>query len=201
MPRYKAKTTTYKRLKDTSNKQPRKSRLFEFTDPFPEIHGTLPEKMVYAQLTKFGIPFYFLNDFQYRDDYADFFKEYQHDIVIPDANLVIEVQGAHWHSKPTTIEADAMKFAVAEVFGRQVRAWWDFEIYNDVVGLILAEPALVALIGKKPYGELAPIKRTKIDSSKGIRTLNARKKKPYRSANRLKSSQLRKSIYSYEANR
>ena len=33
-------------------------------DPFPHIHGTLPEKMVYAELSKRGIPFLFLNDFK-----------------------------------------------------------------------------------------------------------------------------------------
>lgn len=44
-------------------------------------------------------------------------KFYQADFIIPSAKIIIEVQGAFWHSKPATIDSDAYKFALYEVSG------------------------------------------------------------------------------------
>jgi G:T-mismatch repair DNA endonuclease (very short patch repair protein) len=145
-------------------------------DPFVMVHGTLPEKMVYEALSRRGIPFYFLNDVTINIPELNILKDYQADFLIPSLNLIIEVQGAYWHSKPKTVEADAFKFALYEQMGYKVLAWWDFDIIENVNKLFLQEPML------RPYGaignkstELAPKKRTKVDTSKGIRTLNKRR--------------------------
>ena len=142
-------------------------------DPFPGVHGTVPEKMVYEQLTRRGIAFYFLNDFTYSIPEIDFIKEYQSDFVIPSMRLIIEVQGAHWHSMPKTIESDAFKFAVYESTGWQVLAWWDYDILDNVNRLFALEPKLAGYnyVGNIST-ELAPVSRKKQDTSKGIRTLN-----------------------------
>lgn len=147
-------------------------------DPFPWVHGTLPEKMVYAELSRRGIPFLFLNDFRYVIPEIDFDKWYQHDFVIREQKIIIEVQGSYWHSKPETIEADAFKFAVAQTQGWTVLAWWDFDILENIHVLFEKEPKLR---GYKPISQglvnkEQPVeKRTLIDSSKGIRTLNRRR--------------------------
>lgn len=159
------------------------TRYTTFIDPHPLGFGTLPEKLVYSKLTREGIPFYYLNDLTFSDPEADYFKIFQADFYIPDANLIIEIQGAHWHSMPKTIEADAFKFAVYETFGYKALAWWDYEILDHLDALFASEPRLVALA--KPQAasnttELAPKARTKTDSSKGIRTLNRRHRKPLR---------------------
>lgn len=183
MPRLKKTISTVKRRTDTANKY-RRPGAFAWQDPFPEIHGTLPEKMVYAALTQAGIPFYFLNDVSFNIPEMEFFKEYQVDFLIPSINAIIEVQGSYWHSKPEAIESDSFKLAVYETLGYKVLVWWDYEIYTNLPGLLvgngilLAAPRTTAQQGRST--ELTPIKRTKIDTSKGIRTMNSRRRKPYR---------------------
>jgi hypothetical protein len=152
--------------------------VFTWTDPFPEVHGTVPEKMVYAELTRMGIPFLFLNDQTFTIPEIDFSKEYQADFIIPSLRIIIEVQGAYWHSKPETLEADAFKLAVYESTGYKPFAWWDYDIIDDVRALFFSVPELVAAM--RPQGisrsaELPVQSRKKQDTSKGIRTLNARR--------------------------
>ena len=201
MPRLKTTTTTYKRRKDTATKS-RITNQFDWVDPFPLGFGTKPEKMVYAAFRNLGIEFYYLNDLQFRDDYLEFFKEYQADFYVPAANLVIEIQGGYWHSKPEVIDSDSYKFAVYEAFGKRAVAWWDYEIYQDLYGLIQRTPELAGLIRNNGQGkELAPMKRTLTDSSKGIRTGNARKRKPYKQFYGTRKSTLRKPRSSYAATR
>jgi very-short-patch-repair endonuclease len=148
----------------------------KWIDPYVTVHGTLPEKMVYEALSRRGIPFYFLNDININIPEISILKDYQADFMIPSMRLIIEVQGAFWHSKTATIEADAFKFALYEQMGYKVLAWWDFDIIENINKLFMAEP-LLANYGSTQSGstELVPIKRTKIDTSKGIRTLNQRR--------------------------
>lgn len=202
MPRYKTTRTTVKRRKDTYTKEYVKN-VFDFVDMFPEVHGTLPEKIVYNALHRAGIPFLFLNDLSFNDPNIDFYKTYQVDFIIPSVKVIIEVQGSYWHSKPTAIEADAYKMAVYESFGYKALAWWDYEIMNNVADLIGKEPLLISianpvwLVGKSR--ELPVTVRTKVDTSQGIRTMNARKKKPYRVRNQLAKKQVRKVQSGYVA--
>lgn len=147
-------------------------------DPFPTVHGTLPEKIVYAELSRRNIPFLFLNDMHFVFPEIDFDKEYQADFVIPSLRLIIEVQGAFWHSKPGTIESDAFKFAVYETGGYRVLAWWDFDIISNIHALFGADPQLSAASAPNSNtksAELPVQKRTKVDTSKGIRTLNKKR--------------------------
>ena len=161
--------------------QNRVSRYDKFIDPHPLGFGTLPEKMVYDKLSRMGIEFYYLNDLTFDDPAADYFKVFQADFYIPAANTIIEIQGAHWHSMPKTIEADAFKFAVYETFGYHAVAWWDYEILDHLDALFASEPLLLAIAHPEfasTSKELTPKARTKTDSSQGIRTLNRRHRKP-----------------------
>lgn len=142
-------------------------------DPFPNVHGTLPEKMVYAALSFRNIPFLFLNDYQFEISEIEFIKEYQADFIIPSLRIIIEVQGAYWHSKPESIESDSFKFAVYEMLGWRAVAWWDYEIINNVNLLFAKDPQLSQYsVVKNTTSELPVISRKKQDTSKGIRTLN-----------------------------
>lgn len=150
-------------------------------DPFPTVHGTLPEKIVYAALSARGIRFYFLNDITTNIPEINIYKEYQADFILPDHKVIIEVQGYYWHSKPGAIESDAFKFAMYQSAGYRPLAWWDFEILEDINSLFLRDlPALASSRHLSASSELAPIKRTKVDTSKGIVTLN--KKRAYRNS-------------------
>lgn len=177
MPRYLKDTASAKKRKATNSNYYTKN-VYSWVDPFPEVHGTLPEKMVYAELTRMGIPFYFLNDFRYSIPEIDFSQEYQADFVIPSLKIIIEVQGAYWHSKPETLESDAFKFAVYEATGWKPLAWWDYDIINDVRALFFSVPELVGAINHHDLNsstEIAPVSRKKPDTSKGIKTMNQRR--------------------------
>jgi len=199
MPRYKTTRTTVKRRIESGDKYYKKG-LYEWQDPFPEVHGTKPEKMVYAALTQAGIPFYFLNDISFSSPDIDFFKEYQADFIIPSVKVIIEVQGSYWHSKPAAIESDSYKLAVYKSFGYTPLVWWDYQIMTNLAELLTSSGVLLSAPRSAKNGrgttELTPMKRTKVDTSKGIRTMNARKRKPYstfigaskRSSRKVKSS-------------
>lgn len=200
MPRLKQNISSVKRRLETSDEY-RKHNVYDWIDPFPEIHGTKPEKMVYAALTLAGIPFYFLNDISFSMPEIDFFKEYQADFMIPSVKVIIEVQGSYWHTKPAAIESDSYKMAVYESFGYKALAWWDYEIFTNLAGLLSSSGILLTAPRVAPQPgrstELTPIKRTKVDTSKGIRTMNARKRKPYRNFVGTGRRKSRKAISSY----
>lgn len=175
MPRF-VKSTFKSRAEKADRTSLRGSR--KWVDPFPAVHGTLPEKMVYAELTRLGIPFLFLNDLRFTLPDIGFDKYYQADFVLPDLRLIIEVQGSYWHSMEKTIEADAFKFAIYEMVGYKVLAWWDYDIISRLHDLIAAEPLLLSAANTVPRStstELPVQRREKQDTSKGIRTLNQKR--------------------------
>ena len=112
-------------------------------DPYPAVHGTLPEKMVYEQLSRRGIRFYFLNDFTYTIPEIALSKEFQSDFVLPDQKIIIEVQGAYWHSLPKTIESDAFKFALYDKNHKNDNMW---DCLDSLIG------GCTVSIGSKLYG-------------------------------------------------
>lgn len=157
----------------------RRVRKGTWVDPFAMIHGTLPEKMVYAELSRRQIPFLFLNDIRFQIPEIAFDKHYQADFVLPAHKIIIEVQGAYWHSTEEAIESDAFKFAIYQITGYTVLAWWDYEIYADIQGLFNKNPILAGHpprdVHDKGSSELPVKRRTKVDTSKGIRTMNMRR--------------------------
>lgn len=150
-----------------------------FVDPFPLGFGTLPEKIVYAELSRRSIPFYYLNTLPFAIPDIEFLKDYQADFILPDQKIIIEVQGAYWHSMDKTIEEDAFKFAVYQMTGWRPLAWWEYDIQSRITELFAADPVLSTFQYnpmKTSTSELAPLNRVKTDSSQGIRTNNYKTK-------------------------
>ncbi len=163
--------TTAKRADKASRQRYVKGQLF--VDPFPNVHGTLPEKVVYAELSRRGIPFYFLNDFDYSIPELDLVKTFQSDFRIPSLKIIIEVQGSYWHSMEKAIEADAFKAAIYEMSGWKVLSWWDYDILSRLHTLFAQEPDFAQYQPQQTgSSELAVVSRVKQDTSQGIRTLN-----------------------------
>lgn len=187
MPRY---VTRRRRLltKDRAERA-RKMRVRSraWIDPFPLGFGTLPEKMVYAELSRRGIRFYYLNDVRFKIPEINFDKTYQADFVLPDHKIIIEVNGAYWHSMDKTIESDAFKYAIYQISGYTVLAWWDYDIYKDIQSLFAKNPVLgrYAPVATRGSSELKAKSRKKADTSQGIRTLN--RKRALRSAYKKKA--------------
>lgn len=155
----------------------RVTHLNDWSDPFPLGFGTEPEKRVYEALSRRGIPFLYLNDIRLQIPEIEFDQFYQADFIIPSLRIIIEVQGAHWHSMPKTIEEDAFKFALYQQTGWRPLAWWDFDILDNVNKLFAADPQLSQYnyIGADASTEMAVQRRTKTDSSQGIRTVNQKR--------------------------
>jgi hypothetical protein len=76
-----------------------------FIDRFPLGFGTLPEKIVYDALSRRNIPFYYLNDIELTVPEINFDQFFQADFILPTLRIIIEVQGARWHSMDKTIES------------------------------------------------------------------------------------------------
>lgn len=148
-----------------------------WVDPFPNVLGTVPEKMVYEQLVRRSIPFWFQNEVNFSIPEIEFAKDYRPDIVLYSLKIIIEVQGSYWHSKPQAIEDDAFKFAVYEATGWKVLAWWDYDIIYDINKLFLEEPLLSSYgyTGNNMTTEGTNGRKVIRDDTKGIRTLNYRR--------------------------
>lgn len=145
----------------------------QWIDPFPTVDGTLPEKMVYAELSRRGIAFAFQNEVQFLIPEIDFSKDYRPDIIIPALKVIIEVQGSYWHSKPEAIENDAYKFAVYEMTGWKVLAWWDYDIMTRLLDLFAEQPEFYYRTIAEGYNsEFIYTKKIYRDDSKGIVTMN-----------------------------
>lgn len=113
-------------------------------DPFPEVPGTRPEKMVYAELVNRGIPFRFqewlhivLPDYDLQGN--DWYKP---DFIIPELKIIIEVQGAYWHTKPDQIQKVSYKYALYQLMGFKILLWWDYEIEDHLHDLFNKESGL-----------------------------------------------------------
>lgn len=170
-----------KRLQPLTTKQKvereSKSRVTGYkrwVDPFPNVQGTLPEKMVYAELVRLRIPFLFQNNINFSIPEIEFNKDYRPDIAIPSLKIIIEVQGSYWHSKDKAIEDDAYKFAIYQTVGWTVLAWWDYDIMDHLQQLFSEQPQLVAASVFSHDNKSTEYFERKVyrDDSKGIVTMN-----------------------------
>lgn len=142
-------------------------------DPFPNVLGTKPEKIVYAALSYRGIPFWAQDEVRFSIPEIGFDKDYRPDFVLPTLRIIIEVQGAYFHSKPNVIDADAFKFAIYEQTGWRALAWWDFDILDNVNKLFQADPQLAAFpVIQNASSEQDNGRKVIRNDAKGIQTLN-----------------------------
>lgn len=171
----------------------------QWIDPFPTVPGTKPEKMVYAQLMFRGINFQFIPLFNVNLPLLDISKNYRPDFILPDFKIIIEVQGVYWHSKPESMESDAYKQALYNMMGYEVLAWWDYDIENNVVDLFARHPRLSRAGGSggRIVSATDQDKIGKVDNSKGIRTVNARRFRPKTPKVRTSRGRRRRVLSSY----
>jgi G:T-mismatch repair DNA endonuclease (very short patch repair protein) len=147
-----------------------------WVDPFPTIEGTLPEKMVYAALSFRGIPFWSQDEVRFSIPEIGFDKDYRPDFVLPTLGIIIEVQGAYFHSKPNVIDADSFKFAIYQQTGWRILAWWDFDIIDNVNKLFLADPQLSQYSALQDWSSETSNGRKVIrNDAAGIQTLNRKR--------------------------
>lgn len=200
MPRYKKAVLAPKRRLATAGRFKAEDGGSQYFDPTPEIQGTIPEKMVINRLILLGIPFVSQGYINVSIPELEINKDYRPDIYIPDIKLIIQVQGAYFHSKPEKIEADAYVNALYETVGYRVIDWWDYEILTNLDELFAKEPTLANWTGRRGGRETAGLRQSNIDDTKGIATLNKKRAKGMTQA-RVGRRKLRKTTLKITGNR
>lgn len=165
-------------------KRPRITRAWKpkWHDPYPWVQGSVPEKMVMAELVRRGIWFEHTPQRNSLGGIVD--PTWEPDFLFPQYKIWLEVQGAYFHSKPQAIQSDAWRFAAIESVGWRPIGWWDFDIENRLVDLMDAVPEFyrVAPVVNRnhrtnyglPFWEGA----LSIDHLAGLRKANAQRGKP-----------------------
>jgi G:T-mismatch repair DNA endonuclease (very short patch repair protein) len=112
-------------------------------DYFPWAIGTVPEKMVFAELAGRGVTFFFAPYWGDMPFTEDVYEHYRPDFVLPEYRIVIEVYGTYWHTLPGASDRDARKAAMYESAGYHYYQLWDSEIYDNVAEAVDRIPELV----------------------------------------------------------
>jgi very-short-patch-repair endonuclease len=153
----------------------RVSRSFVWIDPFPEVPGTKPEKMVYAELARRRIPFQFQEWFHV-DLPLETAQWLRPDFVIPSIKMIIPVQGTYFHSKPDTIVKDSLQFAIYEMLGWTVLPLWEYDIESHLQDIFDAQPLIRSV---ENTGSPLPHVSRWYDDLKGLRKALSERRKPW----------------------
>lgn len=105
----------------------------QWHDPFPYVPGTVPEKMVYAELRFRGVEFIFQAEgFPPGHENGPHFVKRLHDIrpdfLIPSIHAVLEIQGTYFHTQPETEQHDLDKLTEYRMWGWKVYWIYDLDI-------------------------------------------------------------------------
>lgn len=112
-----------------------------FIDYNPLTPGTLPEKMVYSALEKRGVAFYY--GYYFGDiPFTDNEEHYRADFILPDYNLIIEIQGAYWHSRPGQWKHDYRRALLLTAAGYKMYTLMDSDVVFNVYGALQQIPEL-----------------------------------------------------------
>lgn len=98
---------------------PVKFRLFKPTwqDPYPDVAGTLPEKIIFAELRLAGIYFIFQGDFPKEDRYVQVTADdpgFKPDFILPEWKVILDPFGDYHHSKDFAGEEAADKLSLSD---------------------------------------------------------------------------------------
>lgn len=165
-------------------KRPRSTRAWKpkWYDPFPWIQGSVPEKMVMAELARRGIYFEHTPPTNPLPPPVD--RNWEPDFLLPQYKIWIEVQGAYFHSKPAAIQSDAWRFAAIESVGWRPLFWWDYDIETRLVDLMNEVPEFYVVNRtlnqgyRKNYGLPFWEGNLEMDHLAGLRKALAQRAKP-----------------------
>jgi hypothetical protein len=118
----------------------------QFYDPYFFIQGSVPEKMVMAELVRRNI--YFEHTPQTNPIEWGMLKSvassdptnWEADFLFPQYKIWLEVQGAYFHTLPGVPEKEALRFVLIEAAGWRPIYWWDYDIEARLPELMDAVP-------------------------------------------------------------
>ena len=136
----------------------------EFIDYWEAIPATLPEKLIFAELVRRQVSFYFswfFGDLPFTEET----EHYRPDFVLPDYRVIIEVAGVYWHTRPGMWEYDYGRLGLLTAAGYAVYIFTDLEILTDVIGWLDTIPGLAnplirggrVIIGERPIDPTAAL--------------------------------------------
>lgn len=134
-----------------------------WVDPYVWIQGSVPEKMVMAELARRGIYFEHTpqtnplpwKSWMFEDTNP---RKWEADFLVPQYRIWIEVQGSYFHTLPGQVETDALRFAYIESVGWKPIFWWEEDIRTRLRELMDAVPEFYR-VNKTLEGKLQRTKR------------------------------------------
>jgi very-short-patch-repair endonuclease len=115
-------------------------RVARWVDPFPGVQGSVPEKMVMAELVRRGI--YFIHTPQQNEVGGEVDPSWEPDFLLPQYKIWMEIQGSYFHTLPGAVENDAYRFAVVEAAGWKPVFLWEEDIRARLPDLLNEIPEL-----------------------------------------------------------
>jgi hypothetical protein len=100
--------------------------------------GSVPEKMVLAELVRRGIYFQHVPQANKLGGFVD--PAWEADFLFPQFRIWLEVNGVYFHTLPGQIESDALRYAAIEAAGWRLLVWWDYDILARLPDLMNAVP-------------------------------------------------------------
>ena len=136
-----------------------------FIDYFPEAIGTIPEKMVFNELVRRQINFYFtpyFGDIPFTQEQ----ERYRPDFILPDYRIIIEIYGTYWHTRPGSYEYDYLRSALLTASGYTIHILTDAEVLANVFEAVNTIPQLINpaihgtshIIGERPVDPSASLR-------------------------------------------
>lgn len=122
-----------------SVRKPKESKSFKvyvpwFIDQYIGLPGTVPEKMVMAELARRGVFFIFRSQ---KNDLGGFVDpSWEADFLLPQHKIWIEVQGSYWHSLPGALERDSLRYAAIEMAGWKPVFLWEYDILSRLIEML-----------------------------------------------------------------
>jgi hypothetical protein len=136
-----------------------KSRLHPapWIDPYPWVPGTLPEKMLFAELVFRRIYFVFQGDFTPQEKQLIPTLQvpgFKPDFLLPEYRVVLDPFGEFAHTQGDSIQRDRLKYVVYTGIGYSFYHPWASEITDRGAALFLDK---VVELGRPPVQKLSPI--------------------------------------------
>ena len=128
-------------------------------DPFWWIQGSVPEKMVMAELVRRGIYFEHTpqsNPIKWpaavRDAALSDPSKWEADFFFPQYKIWLEVNGFYFHTLPGAPEADALRATLIEAAGWRYIVFWDYDILSRLNDIMDAVPEFYDINRAKQKG-------------------------------------------------
>ena len=137
----------------------------DFIDYWPAVPATIPEKMVFAELVRRQVSFYFSWYFGDLRITPDVKERYRPDFYLPDYGIIIEVYGVYWHTRPGQYKHDVIRAFYLTASGYKVYILTDQQVLmspSEAVDTIpeLRSPIIRGnqiIIGDRPFNPTAAI--------------------------------------------